>query len=326
MATTDDGQQRRAAPGGRPAAFLGGQPAGSSTFGRLRPAGFHRADSGGSCPPQLARLAVWTDSVDLAAEFVRIERRRGGRDDPARPAEDERAERPIAGRARGGCRLRLAAGRYPRRRPLRRPERSSRRAPTSKRWTTCRPGRWPPKPCACRTPSGAGPHSQADHCRRHRLRARRRARAGADRRLSRPRRHRSGRPAGNPARRHPRRRRHAAARAPDRPGEGQGARSSRAVMCARTKRSRSGSPTGSCLPTTVYDEAMRWARAVRRGSGGRAGRGQDSRSTTGWRWALPRGFGWNPPCSPGFSAPTTGRLGMRSFLEHGPGHATFAGS
>ena len=47
------------------------------------------------------------NSVGLAAEFVRIELDGGRRDDPARAAEDERAERAAAGRARRGRRRRV---------------------------------------------------------------------------------------------------------------------------------------------------------------------------------------------------------------------------
>ena len=63
---------------------------------------------------------------------------------------------------------------------------------------------------------------QADRRRRHRVRPRRRPRAGAVLRLPGRGRQRAARPAGDPARHRPGRGRHAAAAAADRPGEGQG--------------------------------------------------------------------------------------------------------
>ena len=68
----------------------------------------------------------------------------------------------------------------------------------------------------------AGPAAQAGHRRGDRLRARRRLRARADRRLPGQRRQRQVGPAGDPARHHPGRGRHAAAAAADRAGQGQG--------------------------------------------------------------------------------------------------------
>ncbi len=90
--------------------------------------------------------------------------------------------------------------------------------------------------------------AQAGHRGGHRLRARRRVRARADRRLPGQRRQRPVGPARDPARHHPRRGRHAAAAAADRPGQGEGPHLHRPLRRCRRRRSRSVWSTPSSPP------------------------------------------------------------------------------
>ncbi|CAA9241642.1 MAG: Enoyl-CoA hydratase, partial [uncultured Actinomycetospora sp.] len=147
--------------------------------------------------------------------------RRGGHDPPG-PAPHECGEpaaQPRAGRD-------LGRGRGTHRRPggrrLRRREGAGRgrRRQGDGRPHLLRDGR--ARPRAVARVRGGLDDPQAGGRRDHRLRARRRVRAGAVVRPPHRRRQRQGRPARDPARDHPGRRRHPAARAPDRAGEGQG--------------------------------------------------------------------------------------------------------
>ena len=167
--------------------------------------------------------------------------------------------------------------------------------------------------------------AQADRGGRHRLRARRRPRAGAVLRLPGRRRQRQARPAGDPARADPRCRRHAAA-----------------------------APAGRARPREGH-RLQRSLRRCRGGAGDRAGRpGRRRRTTctprrersssgtwTGRRYALraakeahrPRPVGRprhrsrasNGSCSRRCSRPRTAQTGLASFVENGPGQAKFVG-
>ena len=149
--------------------------------------------------------------------------RRRCRHHPARPAEDERHQRPGAGRA---------ASRGGRGRPSATTSRpwsstaasgSSPPATTSRRWPSCPTPTW-----STHLELGAvggdrrRAHPQAGRRRRHRLRAGRRVRARPGRRRAHRRRRRDLRPARGPARHHPRRRRHPAPEPARRPQPGQG--------------------------------------------------------------------------------------------------------
>ena len=171
----------------------------------------------------------------------------------------------------------------------------------------------------------ARPHPQAGDRRGHRLRARRRLRARADRRLPGQRRQRQVGPARDPARHHPRRRRHAAAAAADRPGQGQGPDLHRPVRRRRTRRSRSGWSTWSCRPPRCTRPRWRWRR-----SSPRARR---------WRWRaakaaidggldgdLATGLRLESHLFASLFATEDRTIGMASFLENGPGKAEFVGS
>ena len=148
---------------------------------------------------------------------------------------------------------------------------------------------------------------EADGRRDHRVRARRRLRAGAVLRPPGRRRQRQARPAGDPARHHPGRRRHPAPGAAGRPEQGEGHRLHRTVRRRRrgarhrpgrrgrrarrrVRRPRSGGP-GSSSPAPA-------ARA-RRGQGGhrrRPGRRPGERAAS-----------WRATCSPRCSRPRTRR-------------------
>ncbi len=149
--------------------------------------------------------------------------RRWGRDDPAGPAEDERAERGHAGGAPGGGPRRGRGRRDPGGRDLRRRAglRGRRGRQGDGRHDLRRDG-GTVRPAAVLVHGGRA-HPEAGHRRDHGLRARRRLRARDVRRLPGLRRRRATRPARDRPRHHPRRRRDAAAAPPRRAREGQGA-------------------------------------------------------------------------------------------------------
>ncbi len=216
-----------------------------------------------------------------------------------------RGDRPR--RRQGGGRLRRGAGLRGRRGR----QGDGRRCPTrtwssAPRWLTVLGHRRRPDP-------------QADGRGGHRLRARRRLRAGDVRRHPDRRRRRGARPARGAARDHPGRRRHPAADAAGRPGQGQGHHLHRTVREGRRGAERSGWSTG-------------WS--PRRRSTTRRSRGRGSSAT-------PRRTRCGPPrtrdrpgsrgrprhragdrarsSSPASSPPRTAASGMRSFVENGPG-------
>ena len=242
-------------------------------------------------------------------------------DRPKMNAIDEQLHLRGARRGDGG----REARRRPRRRPLRRRAGLRRRRRHQGDVAARRHGHGRLGPRAAPTPS---PHvardPQAGHRRGHRLRARRRLRAGAVRRLPGARRLGEDRPARDPARRHPRRRRHAAAGPAGRAGEGQGPRSSPAGTSAPRRRWRSAWPTPSSRTTRSTRPRWRW-----RGS---------SPPVRRWRWPPPSGRStraWTLPLREGLALESRlfaelfdtedQKTGMRSFLENGPGKAQFTG-
>ena len=165
----------------------------------------------------------------------------------------------------------------------------------------------------------------AGHDRRHRrLRPRRRVRAGAGLRLPHRQREGQARPARDPARHHPRRRRHPAPGPAGRPGSGQGPHLHRPPGPGRRgarhrARRRGRAPRGGARP--------------RPGAGGRARRRRRRRPG-------PRQAGHRPRASTSrlnggldleqqlfaeVFATDDANIGVQSFLESGPGNATFTG-
>ena len=132
------------------------------------------------------------------------------------------------------------------------------------------------------------------------------------------------RPARDPARDHPGRRRHATAHPAGRAGAGQGAGVERPPGAGRRG---------------ARDRSRRPRRAGRRARGRRRSRGRaSSRRARSSRWGSPSrrstrgstarsraGSTSRPRRSSRCSAPRTPRTGVASFLEHGPGKATFQG-
>ena len=100
----------------------------------------------------------------------------------------------------------------------------------------------------------------------HRLRPRRRVRAGPVRRRAVRRRGRRDRAAGGPARDHPRRRRHPAADPAGRAQPREGHHLHRPLRRRPTRRSRSGSSTGSCRPTRCTPRRWRGRDSSRAGA------------------------------------------------------------
>ena len=131
------------------------------------------------------------------------------------------------------------------------------------------------------------------------------------------------RPAGDPARDHPRRRRHAATDPPRRTGEGQGAGVERAAGARRrSARDRSRRPR----------RAGRRARGAGARVGGRArvGRGRrdgpgEAGDRRGLDGSLARGLDVEADAFVEVFGTEDARAGVASFLEHGPGKATFQG-
>ena len=157
-----------------------------------------------------------------------------------------------------------------------------------------------------------------------RLRPRRRVRARAVLRPAGRRRQRQARPARDPARHHPRCRRHAAAVAARRPVSGQGAHLHRALRRRRGGAAhRPGRPRG------------RAGRRLRRGGGARRVSSRPDRrthcarrrrrSTAASRSTSTPGSRSSGCSSRRCSRPRTEPIGMASFIELGPGKATFTG-
>jgi hypothetical protein len=135
-------------------------------------------------------------------------------------------------------------------------------------------------------------------------------------------RERQGRPAGDPARRHPRRGRLPAAGPAGRPGQGQGPGLHRP---ARRGGGGAGARAGRRVvpDAEVYETRWPWRAS--------------SPAARRWRWPPPRGRStraWTCRCARAWPGEPAVRravrhrgpgTGMRSFLENGPGKATFAG-
>ena len=175
-----------------------------------------------------------------------------------------------------------------------------------------------------RHPRGHREHPEAGRRRHHRLRPRRRPRTGADRGPPGRRRQRQGRPARDPARRHPRRGRHPAPGPADRPEQDQGHRLHRTVRQgrrgagARASSTRSSPPTTSTRPRTNGRRSSRTARPSRCA---RRRRPSTAASTPTWR----AGSSWRSHLFAALLATEDQRNGMQSFIENGPGKATFKG-
>ena len=158
---------------------------------------------------------------------------------------------------------------------------------------------------------------EAGHRGGHRLRARRRVRAGAaaDFRVLAER--RQGRPARDHARRHPGCRRHPAAHPPGRSGQGQGPRLHRPPRRTPRRRWRSASPTGVVPDAEVYETALEMGRVVAAGRPSRCAR-PSRRSTRAWSSTSTPRCGWSPRCSPGCSPPRTRRPAWRRSSRTAP--------
>ena len=167
-------------------------------------------------------------------------------------------------------------------------------------------------------------HPAHGHRRRLGARPRRRLRAGAGLRPAHRRRQRPLRTARDPARHHPRWWRHPAARSPGRAGQGQGPRAERPPVRAdealahrpgrrgRARR-RAARPRAGARPRSWPRERS----PPRPWPSGRSTRASTSRSPTG----SPSSRTSSRRSSP----PTTPSSGCASFLENGPGKATFTG-
>ena len=162
-------------------------------------------------------------------------------------------------------------------------------------------------------------------CRRgHRVRAWRRDRACPLRGFPRRGRERETRPARDPARHHPRRGRNPAAAAPCRPGQGQGHRLHRAV------RGGGRSAAVGLVDKVVPDDQVYQAARRHGGAGTRPGppialSAAKQAIDDGLEVDLDTGLEIERLHFAALFATEDQRTGMRSFLENGPGKATFAG-
>ena len=132
-----------------------------------------------------------------------------------------------------------------------------------------------------------------------------------------------GRPAGDPARHHPRRGRHPAAAAAHRPGPGQGHRVHRARSSTRRRRCASASRTRWC-PTPRSTRRPGELAARYAGGPPLALRAAKQAIDEGLEADLDTGLEIERLHFAGLFATEDQRTGMRSFIENGPGKATFA--
>ena len=155
-----------------------------------------------------------------------------------------------------------------------------------------------------------------------RLRPRRRLRARAVRRHPHRRRRRDPRPAGDPARHHPGRRRHPAADPPRRAQPGQGPRSSRAGSSRPTRRWPSASSTGWSRPPRCTTPP--WpGRASSAAAASYAVRAAKESIDRGIEVDLETGLEIERQQFAALFATEDRAIGMRSFVEQGPGKAAF---
>ena len=167
-------------------------------------------------------------------------------------------------------------------------------------------------------------HPEAGRRRDHRLRARRRLRAGAVRRRPLRRRGRRPRPARDPARHHPRRRRHPAADPPGRPEPGQGHHLHRSVREGRRGAGdRPGRPRRTRRPG-VRRGAWR-GRVGSRDAATYALRAAKESIDLGLEVDLDTGLAIERQQFAALFATEDRTIGMTSFVENGPGKAEFKG-
>ena len=179
--------------------------------------------------------------------------------------------------------------------------------------------------CELRARAGrAGLAAPGHHRRRQRVRPRGRARAGAGLRLPGLRRRHAAGPARNPPRRHPRGRGDPAPAAPDRRPRGPRSSSSPVVRCGPTRRSPSAwstarpNPTGCSTPR--WPGRPNWRRALWWPTAW-----PSPRSTLGLEGSLDDGLAVELEAFSAVFESEDARTGLRSFVEYGPGRATFAG-